>query len=142
MPRDYFEPTSYDDDLFDAEEAKRRKARREAAKAARDAMAETEAKAAVILKARIDERARETNRRQVIAEYQAAGVLPLQIGRDGRPTVSLSMLLRFGWEVREISGKPTLIAPAGYRPPRAEPEPDIEFGAPRIEDDESENPAP
>jgi hypothetical protein len=91
------------------------------------------------LKARMDERARETNRRQVLAEYQAAGVQPLKVDGTGRPMISLSMLLRIGWEVREISGKKVLVAPAGYQPPRPEPEsePDIEFGAPRIE---SENP--
>lgn len=137
MPRDYFEPTSYDDDLFDAEEAKRRTARREAAKAARDAMAETEAKAAVILKARIDERARETNRRQVIAEYQAAGVEPLEVDGNGKPTVSLSMLLRLGWRVENISGQPTLIRPRWMAAPRPVEEP--VFGAPAPE---SENPAP
>lgn len=142
MTRDYYDPQSYDDDLFEADQARARKAKREEAQAAMQKVRDHDAMLAAQLKARIDESARETNRRQVLAEYQAAGVLPLQIGRDGRPTVSLSMLLRFGWEVREISGKPTLIAPAGYRPPRAEPEPDIEFGAPRIEDDESENPAP
>lgn len=137
MPRDYYEPQSYDDDLFEADQARKRKAKREEAQAALEKVRSHEAVLTAQLKARMDERARETNRRQILAEYQAAGVQPLQVGGDGRPTVSLSMLLRFGWEVREISGKPTLIAPPGYRPPRPEPEPDIEFGAPRVEDDES-----
>lgn len=144
MPRDYYEPQSYDDDLFEADQARVRKAKREEAQAAMQKVRDHDAAISAQLKARIDERARETNRRQVIGEYQSAGVEPLQVDGNGKPTASLSLLLSVGWKIENISGKNVLIAPAGYRPPRREPEPepDIEFGAPRIEDDESENPAP
>ena len=131
MPRDYYEPTSYDDDLFEAEEAAKRADRRKQAEKAGDALAAEEARQAAALRARIDERAAETNRRQVIAEYQAAGVEPLRVDGNGRPTVSLSMLLRIGWTIENISGKNVLIYPPGYRPPHLE---EPVFGAPRIEE--------
>lgn len=135
MPRDYHDPGSYDDDLFDADEARRRQAKREETMAAIEKAAATEAKARADLDARMAERARETNRRQVIAEYQAAGVEPPSIDRNGKPTASLSLLLRMGWKLENISGKPTLIRPSWMSRP---PEP--VFGAPVI--DETENPAP
>ncbi len=99
-------------------------------------MAAAEVKQAAALKVRIDARASETNRRQVIAEYQAAGISPPLIDGNGKPTVSLSMLLRLGWKVEDISGKPVLIHPPGYRPPRPIPEPI--FGAPPPQDDSTE----
>ncbi len=140
MTRDYFSPSSHDDDLFNAEEAKRRAARREAAREARELLGAAEVKQAAMLKSRIDERARETNRRQVIAEYQAAGVEPPSVDGEGKPTASLSMLLRIGWKVENISGLPTLIRPHWLRASSPTPEP--VFGAPRIEEDERENPEP
>jgi hypothetical protein len=138
--RDYFDPASRDDDLFEAEEVKRRQARRQQAREAQEAAAVAERQQSAAIKSRLDERAREANRRQVIAEYQAAGVEPLQVDGDGKPTVSLSMLLRFGWKVEIVSGQPTLIRPFGMRAPRPIEEP--VFGAPVHSDEESENPAP
>lgn len=146
--RDYFDPGSYDDDLFEAEAAKKRAADRAKAEAAQLDATNAQLKFAAQLKARMDERAAETNRRQLIAEYQAAGVEPPMTDGNGKPTVSLSMLLRMGWSLENISGQPTLIRPFGTRAPvpPVEPEPvfgeEPVFGAPRIEREESENPAP
>lgn len=146
MPRDYYEPQSYDDDLFEADQARARAVKREEAREALRKVSDHDAALAAQLKARMDERAKETNRRQVLGEYQAAGVEPLQVDGSGRPTATLSLLLSVGWKIENISGKNVLIAPAGYRPPRAEPDPepvfgaDPVFGAPRRDEDD-ENPA-
>lgn len=138
--RDYYDAGSRDDDLFEADDVKRRQQKRAETKAALEAAATADAKRTAQLKERMDDRARETNRRQVIAEYQAAGVEPPSVDGNRKPTTSLSLLLRMGWKIENISGQPTLIRPSWYRAPVRESDPEPVFGAPRIE--ESENPEP
>lgn len=135
MPRDYYDPESRDDDLFEADELRRRQAKRAAVKESLELAKVAEAKQTAALKARMDERAQETNRRQVIAEYQAAGVEPPSVDGNGKPTTSLSLLLRMGWKIENISGRPTLLRPA-WMPPPSRPAPEPEFGAPVRDEEE------
>lgn len=57
-------------------------------------------------RARVIELSLKINRRQVLAEYTAAGVEPLP-----GSSASLSLLRSLGWTVQEIEGKPTLVKP-------------------------------
>lgn len=45
----------------------------------------------------------DNNRRQLLAEYERAGVEPPFVDENGKPTMSLSMLLRLGWSIKQIS---------------------------------------
>ena len=99
------------DNLFDREEAERRRQDRaamiESGKAMQAAIDAQEAAARL--------RAKEGMLRAtdiaILREYQHAGVEPIKVRGDGVPTCSLSLLLRLGWRIDEFNGAKTLIAP-------------------------------
>lgn len=99
------------DNLFDRDEAERRRAERAALiEAGRQRAADVEA-----IDAAAKERARQftlsSNARNVLREYTAAGVAPLIVDGDGVPTCTLSLLLRLGWTVEGRSDGPVLVQP-------------------------------
>lgn len=99
MSRSYYGTGDLDDDLFEAEEAARRRRKREEMLEAHRIAQEVEAKAEAIRKARATEVSLETNRRQLLRQYEAAGVEPPSVDASGRPLVSLPMLLTLGWSI-------------------------------------------
>lgn len=113
MPRNYYSQTSYDDDLFDAEEAAARRRKREELLAANAEIAAAEAREEATRRRLIAERAIEANRRQVLREYEAAGVEPLAVDASGAPTTSLSLLLSLGWTVERIGDRNVLARSVG-----------------------------
>ena len=64
-------------------------------------------------KARADEFSIDANRAHVMGEYIGRGVEPPFTDDQGRPTVSLSLLMQMGWR---IDGN-WLVAPGGWRDP-------------------------
>ena len=111
------------DDLFSPAEAARRRAERAAMMEQAAERERVEAEAERIRKQRAREFAIETSRRSLLAEYQRYGVEPLSLDGDGKPAVSLSMLLSLGWTIAEVSGKRVLVKPeVEVRPPMQERE--------------------
>lgn len=94
------------DDLSQADELRRKRILEEA-----ERFEKIEAAAEAERRAKATARAMETNRRQTIAEYQAAGVEPPNVDENGRPTVSLSLLLSFGWTIEQIGDRNVLVKP-------------------------------
>ena len=99
------------DNLFDRDEAERRRAERAALiEAGRQRSVEIEA-----IEAAAKERARQftlaSNARNVLREYAAAGVAPPLIDAEGVPTCTLGLLLRLGWTVEGRSDGPVLVGP-------------------------------
>ncbi len=101
-----------DDSLFDRDEVEHRPRRRTEeverlhAQAkeidARDAAFRASALASV----------KDGRRRDLLAEYRAAGVEPQGLDGDGTPTVSLALLLRLNWTIEEVNrGEWKLVAP-------------------------------
>ena len=113
--RSFSDPSSWDDDLFEVDEAKRRRRAREDALAANAEIAAAEARAEVVRRERATAVAMETNRRQVLREYEAAGVEPIAVDAAGKPVVSLSLLLSLGWTVERIGDRNVLARPATRR---------------------------
>lgn len=100
-----------DDSLFDRDEAQRRRQERaeaiERGKTAEVALAEYDAAA----RARVRADILRANDEFIAREYQSAGVEPPIVSGDGKPAVSLSMLLRLDWEIQDVAGVRTLVAP-------------------------------
>src|SRR5574337_999474 len=94
------------DDLSQADEIRRKRILEEA-----ERLDKIEAKAEAARRARATAWSLETNRRQTIAEYQAAGVEPPNVDETGRPTVSLSLLLSFGWTIEQAGDRNVLVKP-------------------------------
>jgi len=108
-----------DEDLFRQDEATERRAAVETARefAARQAAEMAARDAAFLERARTS--ARDAGRRELLAEYRAAGVEPPSFDDDGMPRVSLALLRTLGWRVEEINRAKILVAP-----PRPSPRPD------------------
>lgn len=75
------------------------------------AQAEIEERKQREAKARVDaltKRANESFRR---GEYERAGVAPPITDDDGNPTVSLTLLLSFGWRIEQVGEDRVLVRP-------------------------------
>lgn len=111
-----------DDDLFDREEADRRRTARAAMVAAGEERARQTAEQDAAMAARTRDFTRRANGEALLKEYRGAGVAPLQVDGDGYPTTSLALLRKMGWRVEELEqGTKALIAPPPlprYEPPR------------------------
>lgn len=120
------DPLSWDDDLFEAEEAARRRRKREEMLEAHRIAQEAETKAEAIRKARATEVSLETNRRQLLRQYEAAGVEPPCVDASGTPLVSLQMLLNFGWSIERYLDGNVLVRPVTRS--HVSLDDDVEFG--------------
>jgi hypothetical protein len=107
------------EDIFDREEAQRRRVLADTVRArAAEIDAEETAKQA-IAKARSTEFTLR-NRNDVLCEqYRAAGVEPVHVNSEGVPTVSLTLILSIGWTIQEVDGEKRLFLPSA--PPAREP---------------------
>lgn len=117
MRRDFHDPWE-PEDIFDREEAARRRADREAAIARNNEIIEQEAAQEAQRKEDFRLFALRVNGDQVTAQYLAAGVEPLEVNDEGVPRTSLSLLLSIGWTIVEISGLKKLVAPPARPAPR------------------------
>lgn len=85
--------------------------RRQKMIAAGKAQAEHDERRAREAKARVDALTQRSNVSFRLHEYAAAGVAPPFTDGHGNPTVSLSLLLQQGWEVKDLGGERVLVKP-------------------------------
>jgi hypothetical protein len=105
-------------DMFDREEAQRRRILADTVRERAAAIeAEEAAKQAVAKKRSTEFTLR--NRDDVLCEqYRAAGVNTVHTNSEGVPTASLSLLLSIGWTIQEMDGEKRLFLPSA--PPARE----------------------
>jgi hypothetical protein len=116
-PRDFSEPWE-PEDIFDREEAARRRRVRDDMIVRNAAITAQEEAAEAARQADLAARRRQAGAEEIVGQYQAAGVKPLAVNADGVPLVSLSMLLSMGWTVVQFEGAATLVQPQHIAPPR------------------------
>jgi hypothetical protein len=110
VTRSHHEPLELED-IFERDEAARRRKMADDVVEANKKRIEREDKAAAERKEAARRFAMKVNADQLCAEYRTAGVEPPRTDFDGVPTTSLSMLLLLGWRIECVSGQNRLVEP-------------------------------
>lgn len=126
--RDIDDFESLDENLFDREEAERRRRDRAAALAAGQERMRQEEALEVRMKDAVRHETADANRALLLADYERAGVAP----PEGRTLVSLTLLLSLGWRIETMpDGAKVLTAPAHLNSNPIQVQDDVKFGEPR-----------